>query len=296
MEEYWREMPKEPVLQLKILLLAIILMVVADSNDAACQQVSRDVWLSFEISSNVKEPGGIHPKIRQQGWSWLFSRCARLYELGYRQFLFHRPLGENNTGELMDFASPVVLRNDRLLQELLAEFQPALSKFTKEYDCKIILYFGSLKGPSTSDAIKSRDFKDWFRLTNGTLSPFIDNPRIEIAFDHSSTFRENSVNWRYVELTNEWLKLTNRRVWLEAVPKLENKYQHGYHSIVTESSFLEKSQKNFWYLDPPKTIRWLNRGSWFNAKSWQDQGISGFVKDCRAKKYQLCIDWTFLEF
>ena len=180
----------------------------------------QDVWLSFEISSSVQEKGGFHPQLLKEGWSWLFEKCSRLNQLGYRQFIFHRPLGEKNDGRLMDFASSKALEGDPGIRRLTDGFKPALDEFLRDHDCRVILYFGSLKGPTTSEALKQKDMTGWFDLTNGTLLPLLENDRVEIAFDNSNSFRSDSVNWKYLELLNQWMKVQDRRLWLESVPKL----------------------------------------------------------------------------
>ena len=204
------------------------------------------VWPAYGMSSRGKmdkavEEGGyalfdsqkFEPEVAKKGW----TRCK-----------IHLPFSDDSplsVGEPMNEDARVEKTEPKSL-----DFEDMVERYP---DLTFIAYLGSGWDPDFGRRLLANNFTGFTTRKLRSLGRLINLPNVDIAYDHSATFRAGytkpdfpptawRVLWAWLAYVDELKGLQGRRVWMESVPSRNAPHQHRMPFIC--STFKHPQREN----------------------------------------------------
>jgi len=265
-------------------------------------------WVGFELGSALrteKNPSSFTNYIMQSGdWDGFFDNYLKIaYDYGFRVFMLHRPVGENDGG-VMDFDARVdLLESGHETKHLVSskELNAFLKRVRKELTGAIICpYFGSMKDSDLEDRLAEGNLLGWLDRMRRSMIPWLNYDNVYPIFDNASlyetegTLEVDDPNWQMVSLIESMLKESGRSCLIEALPNPIKPEQHFFNSLCLDRFWLGyKDRTPNWkdVLKAPILVRWFN-GHAINTNNFENS-IVNWSADTRNDGWQYCISWGF---
>ncbi|MBB76578.1 MAG: hypothetical protein CMJ75_18895 [Planctomycetaceae bacterium] len=179
----------------------------------------------FGMGSNRRtdtNPWGFGWNLNHSWERFLDGPLAEAYGFGFRKFILHRPYGESDVGDAMDFDSAVDIREatgenapDAVNADSVRAF---LDAFKKRFpDASITVYYGSLK----DDSFEDLEPADFLRRMAESLEPWLEYDFVDFALDNGSSPNNYPVGgkyWAASEVLRKLIEDRGGRYWIEAIP------------------------------------------------------------------------------
>lgn len=203
--------------------------IVLDENPLADVEQSRQArvqplrtpWAFIAISSHTVNPGHIRTELFREGTIWLEREVQRLYEIGFRVVLLHRPFGEPDPGDLMDYDALLQLRDTPQAGPIVRGMGKVFDRMLQRHDdLHLVVYVGSMNADSIGPVFdESPD--QWLARAALAIWPVLEStsPRLHLAIDHSSAFELDSPEYLWIQLADRMLAQRGASLWIEAFPR-----------------------------------------------------------------------------
>lgn len=223
----------------------------------------------------------------EDGWMSLFEKSLRpAYEFGFRRFLLHRPFGESDRHDHMDFDAKIDIQEagHDLPQYDAAEITRFMRRVSKEMaDARITVYMGSIH----DDSFKDITVDEFLDRMQASLCPWGDFD-IDLAVDNTSSpvhYPPDSEWWAASELLRHLIERRGGTYWLEAVPWIDQPEKRHHNAMCLERYWL----RNYWNIGhrPGKLMRLMNGHS---AHQYSGDMVAWLADTIRCGHYG-CLDW-----
>jgi hypothetical protein len=155
------------------------------------------------------------------GWSnFLRESLWPAYEFGFRRFVLHRPFGESDRGDHMDFDARLTSRKPatRATRSTTDVVRAFLERVHKEMpDARLTLYMGSIN----DDSFKGISTTDFLARMAESLTPWMDFQNVDLIMDNAASPNNYPVDsewWAASELLRRLVERRGGTYWIEAVP------------------------------------------------------------------------------
>lgn len=205
------------------------------SYDELASRIHALYYLSSGVNEGAGTSFGLGFQIPQRGYTWFFETYIdTLIRAGVRRFILDRPFSAgviDQPGQPMNFDARVdlvELGQGGLVDELAVCLR---RRARSNPDVRFLCYLGSMREPDLTRLAAQRRNVSWLSRATRSISPLLDIPTVEIAFDHSVTYAPGSREQAFVDLVDAMI--APRPIYIEARPRRSRPDQHARNVCCT---------------------------------------------------------------